>query len=116
MIYTWRNVKPSPKPNTLNKLFANDVFVSIQLSRNFFTSQRLLLASKKKGWREGKKGKSYNNDEVEEININEKEKNFDLNKVEAKIGVVIEKLKKEYSSMRIGRANPGLKVFLLTIY
>ncbi|RIA85864.1 ribosome recycling factor domain-containing protein [Glomus cerebriforme] len=40
--------------------------------------------------------------------MNEKKRNFDLNKVESKVNVVIEKLKKEYSFMRIGRANPAL--------
>src|SRR5205823_2893240 len=55
-------------------------------------------------------------DEVEEeeeeiINKSEKKRNFNLNKVEAKVNVVIEKLKKEYNFMRIGRANPGLKFF-----
>jgi hypothetical protein len=131
IFYTWCNVRPknpllykygtlSSKPYILNGIFAKHVTVTIQLYQSFFTSQRLLLASKKKkGWKEdSKKGKSYTKEKVEEeeeeiININEKKRNFDLNKVEAKINIVIEKLKKEYNTMRIGRANPGLNFFLI---
>src|SRR5207249_2823804 len=95
--------------------FINNVTVTIQLSHSFFTSQRLLLSSKKNAGRKegGKKDKSYTKDVIEEnISINEKNRDFDINRVETKINVVIEKLKKEYSSMRIGRANPGLKFLL----
>lgn len=128
-IFTLYNVRPknpllyrygtlSSKPYISNGLFTKHVTVTLQLYQNFFTSQRLLLASKKKpGWKEdSKKGKSYTKDKIEEeeeknINISEKERNFDLSKVEAKANIVTEKLKKDYSSMRIGRANPGLNIF-----
>src|ERR1043165_4993322 len=101
----------SSKPYMLNGLF----------TKSFFTSKQLLLASKKKASRKesGKKGKSYaSEDLVEEEENNTRNLNFDLNKIETKLNVVIEKLKKEYSSMRIGHANPGLKKFLffLLIY
>ncbi|CAB4495125.1 ribosome recycling factor [Rhizophagus irregularis] len=125
-IFTLYNVRPknpllyrygtlSSKPYISNGLLTKHVTVTLQLYQNFFTSQRLLLASKKKpGWKEdSKKGKSYTKDKIEEeeeknINISEKERNFDLSKVEAKANIVTEKLKKDYSSMRIGRANPAI--------
>ncbi|GBC04222.1 hypothetical protein RclHR1_05580007 [Rhizophagus clarus] len=126
IVYTWCNVRPkkpllynygtlSLKPFIFNGHFTKQVTVTIQLYQSFFTNQRLLLASKKKtAWKEdSKKGKSYAKDkadewEEEDININEKKRNFNLKKVEDKINVVFERLKKEYSSMRIGRANPAI--------
>ncbi|CAG8435943.1 9370_t:CDS:2 [Funneliformis caledonium] len=123
---TWRilsNVRPrnSLIPNcriltskfyNLNGLLTNNITVTVQpLSHSFFTSQRILQSSKKKvGGKGGKKGKNYVKDEDEEVEevINIKNRDFDLNKVETKVNAVIEKLKKEYSSIRIGRANPAI--------
>ncbi|CAI2182670.1 13192_t:CDS:2 [Funneliformis geosporum] len=93
-------------------LSTNNIIVTVQpLSHSFFTSQRILLASKKKaGGKSGKKSKNYvqvEDEEVEEV-INIKNRDFDFNKVETKVNAVIENLKKEYGSIRIGRANPAI--------
>ena len=124
ILCTWCIVRPrnpliynndgilSSKPHNLNDLLTNNIIrIERPLSRNFFTSQQLLLASKRKANEKGsKKGKNYVKDEEEEEEVNIRERKFDLNKVETKINVIIERLKKEYGSMRIGHANPGSKI------